>query len=145
MFWRAIYLLYDTFQKAVCIQTVQPVTQFPFGFLVSSGASCCLSVRAKMLQSCPTLCNPLDCVACQAPLSKGFSRQEYWSGLPFPSPGDLPRDRTGISYVSCVGLQVFSAPAKLSRWPLGLCKHLPVSVCLGSPPPHHLHQLPLPY
>ena len=29
-------------------------------------------------------------VAHQAPLSKGLSRQEYWSGLPFPSPGDLP-------------------------------------------------------
>ena len=29
-------------------------------------------------------------VACQAPLSMGFFRQEYWSGLPFPSPGDLP-------------------------------------------------------
>ena len=29
-------------------------------------------------------------VACQAPLSMGFSRQEYWSGLPFSSPGDLP-------------------------------------------------------
>ena len=29
-------------------------------------------------------------VICQAPLSMGFSRQEYWSGLPFPSPGDLP-------------------------------------------------------
>ena len=29
-------------------------------------------------------------VACQAPLSLGFPRQEYWSGLPFPSPGDLP-------------------------------------------------------
>ena len=29
-------------------------------------------------------------VACQAPLSKGFSRQEYWGELPFPSPGDLP-------------------------------------------------------
>ena len=29
-------------------------------------------------------------VACQAPLSIGFSRQEYWSELPFPSPGDLP-------------------------------------------------------
>ena len=27
---------------------------------------------------------------CQAPLSVGFSKQEYWSGLPFPSPGDLP-------------------------------------------------------
>ena len=29
-------------------------------------------------------------VALQGPLSMGFSRQEYWSGLPFPSPGDLP-------------------------------------------------------
>jgi len=29
-------------------------------------------------------------VARQAPLSMGFSRQEYWNGLPFPSPGDLP-------------------------------------------------------
>ena len=37
-----------------------------------------------------TLCDPLDCIAHQAPLSLGFSRQEYWSGLPFPSPGDLP-------------------------------------------------------
>ena len=34
-------------------------------------------------------CDPMDC-SCQAPLSMGFSRQEYWSGLPFPSPGDLP-------------------------------------------------------
>ena len=33
-----------------------------------------------------TLCNPMD----QAPLSMRFSRQEYWSGLPFPSPGDFP-------------------------------------------------------
>ena len=29
-------------------------------------------------------------VACQAPLSVQFSKQEYWSGLPFPTPGDLP-------------------------------------------------------
>ena len=32
-------------------------------------------------------------VAYQAPPSVGFSRQEYWSGLPFPSPGDLPNPR----------------------------------------------------
>ena len=38
---------------------------------------------------CPTLVTPWT-VTCQAPLSMGFSRQEYWSGLPFPSPGDLP-------------------------------------------------------
>ena len=32
-------------------------------------------------------------IVCQAPLSMEFSRQEYWSGLPFPSPGDLPTQR----------------------------------------------------
>ena len=36
-------------------------------------------------KSCPTLMTPWT-VACQATLSMGFSRQEYWSGLPFPSP-----------------------------------------------------------
>ena len=41
-------------------------------------------------QSRPTLHDPLNYIACQAPLSMGFSRQEYWSELPFPSPGDLP-------------------------------------------------------
>ena len=40
-------------------------------------------------QLCPTLAT-LWTVAHQAPLSMGFSRQEYWSGLPFPSPRDLP-------------------------------------------------------
>ena len=40
--------------------------------------------------SCIQLLAILWPVAYQAPLSMGFSRQEYWSGLPFPSPGDLP-------------------------------------------------------
>ena len=40
-------------------------------------------------QSCPTPAT-LWTVARQAPLSMGFFSQEYWSGLPFPSPGDLP-------------------------------------------------------
>ena len=39
---------------------------------------------------CTTLCDPMDYTVCKAPLSIGFPRQEYWSGLPFPSPGDLP-------------------------------------------------------
>ena len=38
---------------------------------------------------CSTLANP-GTVGCYVPSSMGFSRQEYWSGLPFPSPGDLP-------------------------------------------------------
>ena len=39
-------------------------------------------------QSCLTLCDPWT-LACQAPLSMGFPRQEHWTGLPFPSSGDL--------------------------------------------------------
>ena len=46
-------------------------------------------MQAKSLQSCLTLCDPMDCT-CQAPLSVGFSRQECWSGLLCPPPGDLP-------------------------------------------------------
>ena len=45
-------------------------------------------VHIKLLQLCPTLCDPMD-HGPQAPLSMGFSRQEQWSGLPCPSPGDL--------------------------------------------------------
>ena len=40
--------------------------------------------------SCVRLFEPYGLKACQVPLSMGFSRQEYWSGLPFPPPGDLP-------------------------------------------------------
>ena len=46
-------------------------------------------VNVKITQSCPTLCDPWA-VAHQVPLSREFSRQEYWSGVPFPTPGDLP-------------------------------------------------------
>ena len=46
----------------------------------------------KVAQSYLTLCDPIDC-SLPAPLSMGFSRQEYWNGLPFPSPGDLPHPR----------------------------------------------------
>ena len=42
-------------------------------------------------------------VACQAPLSMGFSRQEYWSGLPFPSPGALPDPGTEPEFPALAG------------------------------------------
>ena len=48
-------------------------------------------------------------VACQAPLSVGFSRQEYWVGLPFPPPGDILDP--GIEPVSSA-LQVVSIPSE---------------------------------
>ena len=52
-------------------------------------------VQVKSLELC--LFVTLWTVACQVPLSKGFSRQEYWSGLPFPLPGALPHSWIGPS------------------------------------------------
>ena len=58
---------------------------------------CCLGSPTNMdmlystIQSCPALCNIM--YYSQAPLSTGFSRQEYWNSLPFPTPGDLPDPR----------------------------------------------------
>ena len=66
----------------------------------------CLVLVAK---SCLTLVIPWT-VACQAPLIIGFFRQEYWSGLPFPSPGDLPDP--GITPGS-PALQADDLPAEL--------------------------------
>ena len=50
-------------------------------------------VHAKSLQPCAALHSSMP-VACQAPLSMGFSRQKYWSGLPCTPPGDLPNPGT---------------------------------------------------
>ena len=68
-----------------------------------------VSAAAKSFQSCLTLYNPWT-VACQAPLSMGFSRQEYWSGLPCPPPGHLPN--SGIKPRS-PELQADSLPSEL--------------------------------
>ena len=56
-----------------------------------------LSSGGLLAQSCPILVTPWT-VAYQAPLSMGFPRQEYWSGLPFPSLGDLPDPGTEARY-----------------------------------------------
>ena len=57
-----------------------------YGWLLSSDHG----GDALVAKSCLTLANPWT-VACQAPLCTGVSRQEYRSGLLFPSPGDLPK------------------------------------------------------
>ena len=52
-------------------------------------------------------------VACQAPLSMGFSRQAYWSGFPGPSPGDSPTPGIDLvfHYVSCIAGGFFTTRA----------------------------------
>ena len=49
----------------------------------------CVQRACNLAQLCPTLRSPMDCSP-PGSLSAGFSRQEYWSGLSFPPPGDLP-------------------------------------------------------
>ena len=54
-------------------------------------------------------------IACQAPLSLGFSRQEYWSGLPFLSPGSSrPRDPTETSHIA--DSLLFELSGEAPRW-----------------------------
>ena len=49
-----------------------------------------LATKCVRPELCPAPCNPMDYIARQASLSMEFSRQECWSGLPFPTSGDLP-------------------------------------------------------
>ena len=71
-------------------------------------------------QSCPTLCNPVDC-SLPGSSVHGISRPEYWSGLPFPSPGDLLNPGTEPKSPT---LRVDSLPAE----PPGKPKHAEVSL-----------------
>ena len=65
-----------------------------------------MKVKVKSL-SRVHLFSTLCIIACQAPLSMGFSRQKYWSGLPFPSLGGLPDP--GMELV-CLALQADALP-----------------------------------
>ena len=59
------------------------------------------TLKALVAQLCPTLCNPMD----YSPLCSsvhGILQQEYWSGLPFPAPGDLPDPGIESGEVSCI-------------------------------------------
>ena len=62
--------------------------RFSSFFLFQKARSFSASYGGLVTKMCPILTTSRS-VACQAPLFMGFPRQEYWSGLPFPSPGDL--------------------------------------------------------
>ena len=61
-----------------------------------------LNARVLCAQSCLILCDPLNGSLFPAPWSKGFSRQEYWSGfaISFSRESSQPRDKTRISYIA---------------------------------------------
>ena len=76
----------------------------------------CVRHACLVAQSCPTLCDPMDCIL-PAPLSIGFSRQEYWSGFPCPPPGDLPDPGIESASLSLLHWQVGSLPLVLPGSP----------------------------
>ena len=81
---RALMVSENTARGPVWANKWSPL--FPFAFALHLTFACPAAAAAgKSLQSCPTLCDPTDGSPI-APLSIGFSRQEHWSGLPFPSP-----------------------------------------------------------
>ena len=77
----------------------------------------CACMHAQSLQSCLTLYDPKDCSLPGSFLSMEFSRQEYWSGLPCPPPGDL--SDSGIELTSSA-LQEDSVPAEPPAVPVSI-------------------------
>ena len=81
-----------------------PPSQWPAGLCVYCTCMCLYhstnEVKVKSLSHVSLFVIPRT-VACQAPLSMGFSRPEYWSGLPCPSPGDLPDPGVESSLLHC--------------------------------------------
>ena len=75
--------------------------------------SICMGWCCFVTKLCPTLAT-LWTVAHQTPLSTGFPRQEYWSGLPFPSSGDLPDPGTKAACPTLAGRLFTAEPAEKS-------------------------------
>ena len=74
-------------------------------------------MRAQSLQSCPLFATPWT-VDHQAPLSKGFSREEHWSGLLFPLPRELPTQGLNSHLPASPALQADSLSTKAPGKPL---------------------------
>ena len=104
-------------QRLTVVKPLGPATRTPTCRAKVNGSD-----WAKVPQSCPALCDSMDCSICQASLSMGFSRQEYWSGLSFSSPEDLPNP--GIEPGS-PALQADSLPSEppVGSWCSELNRH----------------------
>ena len=127
-------------QELICCLCQTHAPSFPFSItspsysLTSIQPLCWFLYYGKWVFSCTFMCKSVSLreggfmfgrvwlfatpwtVACQAPLSTEFSRQEYWSGLPFPMPGDIPNP--GIEPTSLV------SPALADRFFTSLPMHL---------------------
>ena len=112
--------MYGTFCHRLILitQKLNPVS----GTVLSLYTHC--SCACAQSPSCVQLCNPMN-VAFQALLSMVFSQQEYWSRLPFPSPGDFPNSgMEAVSCISCIGRWI------LYCWATSEAIYMCVCVCI---------------
>ena len=82
--------------------------------------------ESEIGQSCPTLCDPMDC-SLPGSSVMGFSRQEYWIVLPFPSPGDLPNQGSNLGLLHCRQTLLPSEPPGRSNQVVLVIKNPPAS------------------
>ena len=78
---------------------------------------------------CPPLCNPMDCSPPGFSVH-GFSRQEYWSGLPLPSPGDLPNPGIKPESPTLTGGFFTTEPPGKSHFPIYTAKNSMGNSCV---------------
>ena len=109
---RRCYLPISSSASSFCLQSFPESESFPMSRLITSdghniGASASASVRLinggggdLVTKSCPTLVTPVDCSPPSSSVH-GFSRQEYWGGLPFPSPGIFPTQELNPGLLHC--------------------------------------------
>ena len=91
---------------AISCSVIPSFLLHPLSILTSQTFSVMIRIPYMVVtQLCPTLCDPMDCIACQATLSMGFSRQEYWSGLSFPSVNQTSSGDPTRSVISEEGVQ----------------------------------------
>ena len=110
----------------------------------------------SVTQSCPIFATPRK-IGHEAALSMGFTRQEYWSGSPFPPPGDLPQGLnpgllhcswvlyclpTRDGHMTCNKLNIVMHVLKKKNWLL-LCVQKIQCPCTRTLTKHHLHKLRL--
>ena len=140
-------LLYQLLKKKMCSKFWKLSSKILLGFVFfySDKWHSSSRVSSAVTQSCPILFDLMDCVACQAPFSMSFSRQEYWSELPFspsgylPNPGIEPRPRIkSIAPVSpALAGRFFTLSHLGSPYKVYTCAYIKSSsLCVG----FHIHR-----
>ena len=91
------------------------LTRTSSSLLIFCGLTLTFSLKVKVTQLCLTLCDPMDCSPPGSSVHE-FSRQEYWSRLPCPPPGDHPVPGSNLHLPSCCRQILYPLNHQGSPW-----------------------------